>query len=99
MDREVTDALNRLVAATGAAHEAARDLKDALAHEETHSAAPAPPGMKRYEIAEGEQPRRCKGCGATIFFATTVAGKYMPVNPDGTSHMDNCPHRHLLRKS
>lgn len=101
MEREAKDALNRLAAATGAAHQAALDLKDALTREysdASHAPTTAPPAAKRYAIAEGEQPKRCKGCSATIYFATTAAGKYMPVNPDGTSHMDTCPERDLFRK-
>ena len=98
MEREAKDALNRLAAATGAAHEAALDLKDALTREYSHAPITAPPAAKRYAIAEGENPKRCKGCGATIYFTTTSSGKFMPVNPDGTSHMDTCPKRDLFRR-
>lgn len=118
MEKEIRDALNRLVGATGAAHQAALDLQRAMDGEYSQSVPrPAMPlqsrdageaawpqtatgyaGAKRYPIVEGEKAKQCKGCGATIYFATTSSGKFMPVNPDGTSHMDTCPDRDLFRK-
>jgi hypothetical protein len=49
-----------------------------------------------YYIPEGERPRKCKGCGATIYFVTTPAGRIMPVNPDGTPHWGDCVGRDLF---
>jgi len=100
MDREIVDAVNRLAAATGAAHQAALDLQRALGGEYSPSAPPLTEhgSAKRYFVAEGEKPKCCKGCGATIYFTTTSSGKFMPVNPDGTSHMDTCPERDLFRR-
>lgn len=60
----------------------------------------APPDArppKRYYIHDGEKPRLCRGCGATIFWATTPRDKKMPVNPDGTSHWETCAERGLFR--
>ncbi len=52
---------------------------------------------KRYYIHDGEKPRLCRGCGATIFWATTPRDKKMPVNPDGTSHWESCAERGLFK--
>ena len=52
---------------------------------------------KRYYIHDGEKPRLCRGCGATIFWATTPRDKKMPVNPDGTSHWETCAERGLFK--
>lgn len=107
MEKEIRDALNRLVGATDAVYQVALDLQRAMDSEYSQSAPrPAMPhqtatsyaGAKHYPIAEGEKPKQCKGCGATIYFATTSSGKFMPVNPDSTSHMDTCPERDLFRK-
>ncbi len=53
-------------------------------------------GPLRYRIPKGERPKKCKGCGATIYFVLTTAGRIMPVNPDGTPHWGNCAERDLF---
>ena len=40
----------------------------------------------------------CRGCGSTIFWIKTAAGKMMPVDPDGTSHFATCPEALRFRK-
>lgn len=34
---------------------------------------------------------RCRGCGAPISWDRTEAGKWIPMNPDGTTHFATCP--------
>lgn len=51
---------------------------------------------QRYRIPEGERPKKCKGCGATIYFVMTPAGRIMPVNPNGTPHWGDCAGRDLF---
>lgn len=42
--------------------------------------------------------RRCKGCGATIHWWETVAGKPSPHDQDGTSHFVTCPVAQRFRR-
>lgn len=45
----------------------------------------------KFDIPEGTDPSRCKGCRALIYWIKTAAGKNMPVDKDGTSHFATCP--------
>ena len=104
MEREIKDALNRLAAATGAAHQAALDLQRAMDGEYSQSAPrPALPpvepphraqstsnGAQCYDIPHGTKSRRCKSCGATIYFVPTGSGRIMPVESDGLPHWERC---------
>ena len=45
----------------------------------------------KYSIPDYIKPKKCKGCGAKIFWIKTQKGKYMPVDPDGTPHWATCP--------
>jgi len=44
----------------------------------------------KYKIPPGTAPKSCKGCGASIFWIRTQAGKAMPLDPDGTPHWATC---------
>lgn len=50
-----------------------------------------------FEIPEGTEPSRCKGCKALIYWIKTRADKNMPVDPDGTSHFATCPNANKFR--
>ena len=43
-------------------------------------------------IPEGKESKACLSCGAEIYWAVTRKGKATPVNPDGVSHFETCPH-------
>ncbi len=45
----------------------------------------------RYDIPEGTDPSRCRGCQAMTYWIKTPAGKNMLVEPDGTPHWATCP--------
>jgi hypothetical protein len=45
----------------------------------------------KYEILPETPVAPCKGCGATIAWVKTAAGKMMPVDGDGTPHFATCP--------
>lgn len=57
------------------------------------------PSVKRYPIPEHEKPKKCKGCGAIIYWVVTLRGRNMPVNPDGTPHWDSCPEKNLFKQT
>jgi len=42
--------------------------------------------------------QKCRSCGAPIEWVKTDAGKWMPVDPDGTSHFATCPDAEKWRK-
>jgi len=44
------------------------------------------------------EPSTCRGCRATIYWATTARGNRMPLNEDGTSHFATCPVANAYRK-
>jgi hypothetical protein len=104
MEKEIRDALNRLVGATGAVHQAALDLQRAMDRDDLPSAPrPALPpveppyrpqstsnGTQCYDIPAGTKSRRCKSCGATIYFVPTGSGRIMPVESDGLPHWERC---------
>lgn len=48
--------------------------------------------IKRFEIQEGAELKKCSSCQRPIYWIVTPNKKRMPVNPDGTSHFGNCPH-------
>lgn len=52
----------------------------------------------KFEIPEGTEPTRCKGCKSLIYFITTENKKLMPVDPDGTSHFATCPQAGKFRQ-
>ena len=51
-----------------------------------------------YTVELREPPARCRSCNAEIAWATTPAGRRMPLNRDGTSHFANCPEADTWRK-
>jgi hypothetical protein len=51
-----------------------------------------------FEIPEGTQPSKCRGCGAEVYWIITAAGKRMPADPDGQSHFATCPEASRFRK-
>lgn len=53
----------------------------------------------KFEIPEGTEPARCRGCKAVIFWIKTERGRNMPVDPDGTSHFANCPDADRFRNA
>lgn len=53
----------------------------------------------KFVIPEGTTPANCRSCGARVFWIKTVAGKNMPVDPDGTSHFATCPNAAKHRKA
>lgn len=40
----------------------------------------------------------CRSCGAPITWVKTESGKWMPLDPDGTSHFATCPDAAKWRK-
>lgn len=52
----------------------------------------------RYEIPPGADIVPCKGCGASIAWIRTTAGKAMPVDGDGTPHWATCPKASQFKK-
>lgn len=51
-----------------------------------------------FDIPDGTQEKKCKGCGAVIYWILTKNKKRMPVDPDGTSHFATCPAAGKFRK-
>lgn len=51
----------------------------------------------KFDIPEGTDPSRCRGCKALIYWIKTAAGRNMPVDPDGTSHFATCPKANNFR--
>ena len=49
------------------------------------------PTEKVRYITYGGDRVACKGCGATIVWVVTPAGKRMPCDPDGVPHWGTCP--------
>lgn len=45
----------------------------------------------KFDIPENQEPARCRGCRALIYWIKTSNGKNMPVDVDGTSHFATCP--------
>lgn len=41
---------------------------------------------------------KCRSCGALVTWALQKSGKYMPIDPDGTSHFATCPQANQWRK-
>lgn len=41
----------------------------------------------------------CRGCGASIAWALTIAGKYAPLDPSGTNHFATCPQADRFRRN
>ncbi len=58
----------------------------------------APYTGPRYDVPAGDPGRPCKGCGKTIHWVKTPAGKWMPVDWDGTPHWVGCPNRAQFKK-
>jgi len=52
----------------------------------------------RFEIPPGAAVSPCRGCGQSVAWITTKAGKLMPVDDDGTSHFATCPKAGQFRK-
>lgn len=42
--------------------------------------------------------KSCKGCGATIHWWETPAGRWSPHDQDGTSHFATCPKQAEFRR-
>ncbi|MDQ3815288.1 MAG: hypothetical protein M3347_15310 [Armatimonadota bacterium] len=101
MERDsVLNALDKLITATATVHMAALELKQALNQEPAGKNEDSDSGgePQRYQIPEGAKPRRCKGCGATIYFVATTNGRNMPVESDGQSHWEHCSSADQFRK-
>lgn len=49
-----------------------------------------------HEIPKGQDPSRCRGCKAIIYWVRTTNDKNKPINPDGTSHFATCPTAKLV---
>jgi len=41
---------------------------------------------------------KCRSCRALVTWVKTEKGKWMPVDPDGTSHFATCPNANDWRK-
>lgn len=52
----------------------------------------------KYSVPAGDPGRPCKSCGKTIHFVKTPAGKWMPIEWDGTPHWIGCPGREQFKK-
>ena len=66
--------------------------------------APTPrPGLSRVQVHRSGEPivvseETCRSCGAPITWVKTESGKWMPLDPDGTSHFATCPDAAKWRK-
>jgi len=60
--------------------------------------------MRALEVGAGGRvrlvpgPVRCAGCAAPIVWRRTEAGRFQPVNPDGTVHFWTCPDAAAFRR-
>lgn len=52
----------------------------------------------RIRIPGNARKDTCRGCGKTIYFVLTEAGKWAPTNPDGSSHFATCLRAAFYRK-
>ena len=55
-------------------------------------AQPLPEKAKVYDVPLTAPLKRCSSCNASIYWATTDRGKAVPVNVNGQSHFQTCPH-------
>lgn len=64
------------------------------------NAQPVPEGARVYDVPLSEPLKRCRSCGAGIYFTLTDAGKKVPVDVNQTSHFLSCPNasKHSKRK-
>ena len=52
----------------------------------------------KYDVPAGDPGRPCEACGKTIRFVKTEAGKWIPIDWDGTPHWETCPNADDFRK-
>lgn len=52
----------------------------------------------KYEVPAGDPGTFCKGCGKHIFWVKTKAGKWMPIEWDGSPHWGNCSARDQFKR-
>lgn len=57
----------------------------------------APTGQVIPEGYRFDSMGRCRGCGASMAWATTPKGARAPLDADGTNHFVTCPERDRFR--
>ena len=102
-DAPLLAALQRAIINLSEAVDALHEMRQLMAAPEVSARADSAPqativrDVPRYRIPEGERPKKCRGCNATIYWVVTPRGRNMPVNPDGTSHWESCSERSLFK--
>ncbi|HLH04979.1 MAG TPA: hypothetical protein VKX25_19580 [Bryobacteraceae bacterium] len=54
--------------------------------------------LRRILELTAEESRKCKACGALLFFVRHCNGKLAPYTADGVNHFVNCPSAERFRK-
>ena len=56
-------------------------------------------GWSRPASSTSTNVGRCRGCGASILWTRTAAGRHAPLDRDGGSHFATCPDAATFRRS
>ncbi len=56
------------------------------------------PAVRTWDVSRATAPKPCKSCGQPMRWLKTQAGKWMPLNPDGTSHWGTCRNAGQFKK-